>query len=509
MRPKDFSPAAADTWYGLPPPSTHLAGDDGFLSDNPYYLDGDEDIELPDEPVDEPDDFEGMADEIDAELDPTNIPDRPEGDDSDDWTDWRKAYDEYLKTLEDRLRDFRARGYTNVARDELRTALEFIEWSRVQPADAAADDAAQVAQQGLQDPDNEIGRDGAADFQNNLLDDDDEAALDAALVAAERAEAQKARDLEDWLRAQEQARLAGNPFEDPYDDSDDEALMRLIEPDEANDDAKHDDIDRVRVLEPDELEALNEDDERDRDQMIDEALHLHDPDRALDIVADEARLDCDVHDLDILQDLPAVADEDDYDNLSPEERRRYWRRASGRGAEPQQDECADEFDFGRRPLIDGPWNRSTYVSTLIKTGFRPQIDTTKRGKAPAILSMDTPRKQAYIQALKDADAIHKGPSSIAAPHHWREVGDKLRLIFNGKAHGEATKRPPPNFHMHSHKHIRRMAARYAFGAKFDLKNAFFTIKINEDYQHMFGVRLPDGTYFYRVLPMGYSWCPFI
>jgi len=423
-----------------------------------------------DEPEDASDDFEGMQDEMDAAIDPLNLRSQPDDGDPEDWASWRKDYDEHMKTLQNRLDGFRIRGYENVHYSELRTMLETQEWMAANPEDQYADNMARIEQAGLQDADDEIDRDGAADFQAELadiaFDGEDHAMVAAAMNGA-------------VIQPEDEP---SNPFQDEVASQIEEINidMELLFNNQEPPNLFQQEIDEILHGEGiDDIEALLH-------AAVDDALEQHDPARALDIVAAEAELDVDLDDLDVLQDLddpPSEESAESGDLMDPEERRRYWRRAAGillpiavgkplTGAvgEPQThgtSAVTAEFDFGRHPLIDGEWNKSTYVSTLIATGFKPQIDVSKRGKAPPILELSTSRKKAYISALIHADALAKGRCTFAAPHHWREVGDKLRLIFNGKQHGEATKRPPPHFHMHSHKHIRRMAAKHSFAAKFD------------------------------------------
>jgi hypothetical protein len=497
-------PDAINTWYGLPQPQVQQVGD-RYFEDNDYHLGNQEPELLPEDPED---DFEGIEDEIDEALDPTKPLDKP-GDEGDkeEWNDWRKAYNEQLITLSERLKSFRARGYENVHHSELRTALELCEWEAAQPADHQAEQAAANEQEGLHDRDEEIGINGQADYQE--LEDDE--LLNNIVAEGLRNEDNELDHIVEQGIAEE-----AKDFSINLDQEDEDALDQAIDL-EHNQEEKHDG-EHNHILEPDELLDLLEEEDRLRDQLIHDALMDLDADAALDVIAGEAENQDDFDDLELLQEI--VEQEDlpyynDYDSLTYDERRAYWRNLArpSLGEEEGKEDGASykgkEYDFHRKELIDGDWNRSTYVSTLLATGFKPQIDLTKRGKAPPALVIDTPKKQAYVDALKEAKVLTKGDITFGAPHHFRELGDSLRLIFNGEKHGEATKKPPPKFHMHSHKHIRRMAAKYAFGAKFDLKNAFFTLKIHEDFRHCFGIRLPDGTYYYEVLPMGYNWCPFI
>jgi hypothetical protein len=179
--------------------------------------------------------------------------------------------------------------------------------------------------------------------------------------------------------------------------------------------------------------------------------------------------------------------------------------------------AANDFDFFAPPLKAGPltgdfaWlpDNESRVRGLIKNGFYVNINIAMRGTEPRKLDLSDPREAAYVTALvRDGVLTAKYKPRFTAHHFFIYTETNMRLIFDGRKHNAAA-RPPPHFNMKSYKTNAILSKRFAYGAKFDLKNAFFSIKLQESCWPFFGIRTTLGDFCYTRLPFGFAWCPFI
>ena len=58
-------------------------------------------------------------------------------------------------------------------------------------------------------------------------------------------------------------------------------------------------------------------------------------------------------------------------------------------------------------LIDGPWNRSLSVSSLITNGFDIIVDINKQGNTPGSLALHKPASRAFVQEMLRAGVIRQ------------------------------------------------------------------------------------------------------
>lgn len=202
---------------------------------------------------------------------------------------------------------------------------------------------------------------------------------------------------------------------------------------------------------------------------------------------------------------------DDNDDMSDSE---FWAEYSRQKSEgvlangPADCDADADFDFASNPLVDGNWNSSTHVSSLISSGFSVSIDENVRGQAPSRLHCVDRREEAYIQAMvRDGVLVEEQPT-FTANHFFLYSKHSMRLIFDGRKHKRACK-APPKFNMKSYPTHARLSAKYSWRSKFDLKNAFFNLELSKHIRHMFGIRTTFGNFCYTKLPFGFTWCPFI
>lgn len=204
----------------------------------------------------------------------------------------------------------------------------------------------------------------------------------------------------------------------------------------------------------------------------------------------------------------APEDKDDLleDNPSPTESAYYESRKARADAFYSAEHPTE--DFAAPPLQDGPWNKSSHVSRLIKRGFTISVNENKRGKAPPRLYFKTAAEEAYINQMVADGILVEGDARFCVPHFFLYKTGKMRLIFNGVKLNEAVAKPP-RFNMKSHKTIARLAAANLWHAADDLKNMFFSVKIAPQCRAYFGLRTATKTYVYTSLPFGFSWSPFM
>ena len=90
----------------------------------------------------------------------------------------------------------------------------------------------------------------------------------------------------------------------------------------------------------------------------------------------------------------------------------------------------------------------------------------------------------------------------------KACGTKARAIFNCKAINEACERPPP-FELAKVSAILELIGESTYFASLDFRHYFYQLGIPSEVKEMFRVGTPSDRFRLAVLPMGFSWSPFI
>jgi hypothetical protein len=135
-----------------------------------------------------------------------------------------------------------------------------------------------------------------------------------------------------------------------------------------------------------------------------------------------------------------------------------------------------------------------------------------RGKCPPELKIRNAGERDYILQMVKDGVLESAPRDMVDfnnPSFFIYRPGKRRLIFDGRRVHAATK-PPPRFSAKNQRTVSRLAARHTWAAKIDLKNMFFSGRLEESTKRIFGIRVQGfGQLRYTRLPFGYSWSPFV